>query len=133
MAAPSDRHSVAKRQSADNGQGTASATHAPPGRVGTLSSEEAQRRAAIAIRQSVAFAQIVSVLLRSPTHRHYALADLEWLVLPPLMTGQFRVAEASTHQKAAIPVAVALWASVSAEVDKRLSEDLDRSDAASTR
>jgi hemolysin-activating ACP:hemolysin acyltransferase len=88
-------------------------------------SEEAQRRAAIAIRQSLAFAQIVSVLMRSPRYKHYTLSDLEWLVLPPLLTGQFSVAEASTKQGGPrVPVAVALWASVSAEVDKRLSENL---------
>jgi hemolysin-activating ACP:hemolysin acyltransferase len=88
-------------------------------------SEDAQRRAAIAIRQSLAFAQIVSVLMRSPHYKHYTLSDLEWLVLPPLLTGQFSVAEASAKEGGPrFPVAVALWASVSAEVDKRLSENL---------
>jgi hemolysin-activating ACP:hemolysin acyltransferase len=87
--------------------------------------QEAQMRAAIAIRQSVAFAQIVSVLMRSPHYKHYTLSDLEWLVFPPLMTGQFSIAEASTDPKGPkFPAAVVLWANVSAEVDKRLSENL---------
>jgi len=91
----------------------------------TAATQEAQRRAAIAIRQSVAFAQIISVLMRSPHYKHYTLSDLEWLVLPPLMTGQFSVVEASAEQNGPrFPAAVVLWASVSPEVDKRLSENL---------
>ncbi len=87
--------------------------------------EELQRQAAVAIRQSLAFAQIVSVLMRSPHYKHYSLTDLEWLVLPPLLTGQFSVAEAGPKEGGLrFPVAVALWASVSPEVDKRLSENL---------
>ena len=109
---------------AGNSDGATSSAPVSAASLGTLNSEEAQRRPAIAIRQSVAFAQIVSVLMRSPHHKHYTLTDPEWLVLPPLMTGQFRVAEASAQGNAAIPVAVALWASVSTEVDKRLSENL---------
>jgi cytolysin-activating lysine-acyltransferase len=87
-----------------------------------LTLDEAQRRAAI--RQSLAFAQIISVLMCSPHYQHYTLGDLEWLVLPPLLTGQFSVAEARLNEGGPrFPAAVALWASVSADVDKRLSEN----------
>jgi hemolysin-activating ACP:hemolysin acyltransferase len=86
-------------------------------------SEEAQRRTAIAIRQSLAFAQINSVLMRSPHYKHHTLTDLEWLV-PPLLTGQFSAAEAGPREGGArFPVAVVLWASVSVDVDKRLTEN----------
>jgi len=78
-----------------------------------------------AIRQSVAFAQIISVLMRSPRYRHYTLGDLEWLVVPALATSQWRVIAAQSKQNGvSVPVAVALWAMVSAEVDKKLSENL---------
>jgi len=40
------------------------------------------------------FAQVVAVLMRDPNFRTMPLADLEWLVLPAVMSGQFRVAEA---------------------------------------
>ena len=96
-----------------------------PAGVSTPSTQEARRRAVSAIRQSLSFAQIVTVLMRSPHYRHYTLGDLEWLVIPPLLTGQCRVAESKSKQNGvSVPVAVALWASVSAEVDKRLSENL---------
>jgi len=89
-------------------------------------SEEARRRAAAAVRHSLAFAQIVSILMHSPRYRHYTLGDLEWLVLPPLLTGQCSVAEAKSKENgASVPVAVALWASVSPDVDRRLAENLN--------
>ena len=61
--------------------------------------------------------------MRSPHYRQYKLGDLEWLVIPPLMTGQFRIGEAKPEtQGPSLPVAVVFWASVSPEVDKRLME-----------
>jgi cytolysin-activating lysine-acyltransferase len=88
-------------------------------------SEDVRRRTAIALRRSAALAQIITVLMRSPQHRHLALADLEWLVFPPLLTGQFSVAQLNSKDgKRSVPAAVVLWASVSPEVDKRLSQNL---------
>jgi len=108
----------------------AKAAAAPVGEAnaaaGGAASEEARRRAAAAVRHSLAFAQIVSILMHSPRYRHYTLGDLEWLVLPPLLTGQCSVAEAKSKENgASVPVAVALWASVSPEVDRRLAENLN--------
>jgi cytolysin-activating lysine-acyltransferase len=86
-----------------------------------------RQRAAIAVRHSLAFSQIVSLLMRSAQHRRYPIAALQWLVLPPLLTGQFSIAEARSKENgASAPVAVALWAKVSPEVDKRLSEALEQ-------
>lgn len=81
---------------------------------------EKRSRVLSAIRLSFSFMQIITVLMRSSQYRHHTLGDLEWLVIPPLMSGQFSVAQ----KGASTPVAVALWASVSAEVDRRLSETL---------
>jgi hemolysin-activating ACP:hemolysin acyltransferase len=63
----------------------------------------------------------VSLFLRSPAHRHYTLADLEWSLLPALALGQFMTAETQLPDGQAVPVAMVLWAKVSAEVDARLS------------
>jgi hemolysin-activating ACP:hemolysin acyltransferase len=83
-------------------------------------------------RVAQAFSQIVAVLMRDPAYRNLTLADLEELVLPPLMAGQYRVAHATTHPTSdkepqtglLFPVALALWARVSPAVDARLSENL---------
>jgi cytolysin-activating lysine-acyltransferase len=89
------------------------------------------------IRFATSFAQVVAVLMRDPNFRKLPLGDLEWLVLPPLMSGQFRLAHLPAPQTAnngtdkqaqgmMVPVAVALWASVSDALDKQLSEQLDK-------
>ena len=50
--------------------------------------------------------EIVWVLAQSPTHKHFSLADLEWLVVPPLMLEQYRVFRDAKNA----PIGVALWA-----------------------
>jgi cytolysin-activating lysine-acyltransferase len=65
---------------------------------------------------------LVVVLSRSPAHKHYSLADIEWMVLPPVMTGQFYVVEAADKERGfRAPVACLTWALVSEEVDRRLA------------
>ena len=85
---------------------------------------EKVRREATVLRNAFAFTQVVGVLMRSQHYRQFTLADLEWLVVPPIAAGQFRIGEVrpDNTQNTALPVAVVLWASVSAEVDKRLME-----------
>src|SRR5215468_11240362 len=85
---------------------------------------EKVRRDAAVLRNALAFTQVVGVLMRSPHYKQYTIGDLEWLVIPPVMAGQFRIGEAKpdSAQGAAVPVAVVLWASVSPEVDRRMME-----------
>jgi hemolysin-activating ACP:hemolysin acyltransferase len=66
---------------------------------------------------------MVVVLSRSPAHKHYSLADIEWMVLPPVVAGQFYVAEA-THKEYGfrVPIAVVTWALVSEEIDQQLRQ-----------
>jgi hemolysin-activating ACP:hemolysin acyltransferase len=90
------------------------------------------------VRLGQTFAQVVAVLMRDPNFRTLRLADLEWLAIPPIMAGQFRLAHAvrptaasrtdqtSSGGGVSVPVAVALWARVSPEIDKALSETLDK-------
>jgi cytolysin-activating lysine-acyltransferase len=85
------------------------------------------------IRFAQSFAQVVAVLMRDPNFRKLPLGELEWLVLPPLMAGQFRLAHLQTQQTGdakqpgmLVPVAVALWARVSPAIDKELTEKLDQ-------
>ena len=76
---------------------------------------------------AASFGEIVGVLMRSPHYRHYSLADLEWLVVPPLLANQFTLAASRTKEGGIpAPIGVALWARVSDEVDKKLSTGLDR-------
>ncbi len=88
-----------------------------------LPAEELQRRAEATKRIAAAFGEIVSVLMKAPRNKHMSLTDLEWLVVPALLHGQFALAEAQ-HKTAGFtaPVGVLLWARVSAEVDARLTQ-----------
>ena len=74
---------------------------------------------------SASIGQIALVLSRSPAHRQYPFADMEWLVVPAVVNGQFYVVESvDTKTGFRRPVAVATWALVSDEVDARLANDL---------
>jgi cytolysin-activating lysine-acyltransferase len=92
-----------------------------------LDAEEAKKRAAVSKHLLLSFGEIVSVLMRSPQFRGMPLQEVEALVVPAVMSGQFLVAEAQSKSKGFVtPVAIALWATVSAEVDQRLGQDLDK-------
>lgn len=92
-----------------------------------LAKEELQRRAQIAKQLSSAFGDIVTMLMRSETERGRTLADLEWMVVPALQTGQFAVAEAQAQETGVVaPMGVVLWAMVSESIDQRLSGQLDK-------
>ena len=72
-------------------------------------------------------------MMRDRNFRKMRLADLEWLLLPPLLAGHWRMGKVSATPQQAdakagvalVPATVALWARVSPAVDERLSTDLD--------
>ncbi|MDN3518667.1 toxin-activating lysine-acyltransferase [Aquisalimonas lutea] len=64
-----------------------------------------------------ALGEIAWLLSQSSVHRHSLfLADLEWLVMPPLMQSQYRLFYAEGQ-----PIGAALWAFVSETVEQRLA------------
>lgn len=71
------------------------------------------------------FAQIVSILMRTPETKGLALADLEWLVMPAIRNQQTVVAEARDKDSGDSkgPIGMLIWASVSPDVDARLAAD----------
>jgi cytolysin-activating lysine-acyltransferase len=74
----------------------------------------------------VALGEVVSVLMKSAEYRAASLATVQAMVGPPISSGQFMVL--SAHDKArgmTAPTALAMWANVSDEVDRRLSEGKD--------
>ena len=88
-------------------------------------------------RYADAFSNIVGVMMRDEGFGSLRLRDLEWLVLPPVMSGQWRLGQASAEalgeksagadaKRTMLPSAAVLWATVSPAVDKRLTEDLDQ-------
>ena len=79
------------------------------------------------------FSQTIAVLMRDPGYRGMKIGDLETLVLPPVMSGQCRLAHAKIQsvgkpgsEPILAPVALALWARVSPAIDKLLVESIDK-------
>ncbi len=113
----------------------ANGAKSPP--VKTAAATKAARNPAdvMQARSAQRFSQILAVMMRDATFKNIRVADLEWLVLPPLLADQCAVGYAtkatadgkSAEKGVAMPVAMALWARVSPNVDKILSENLDKS------
>jgi hemolysin-activating ACP:hemolysin acyltransferase len=96
-----------------------------PARDKPLPPEDLKKRAEASQRLAATVGEIVGLMIRSPRHRDRKLSDLRWLVLPAVRAGQYALIQAqSTSRGFTAPVAAVLWAQVSAEVDKRLSENL---------
>jgi hemolysin-activating ACP:hemolysin acyltransferase len=95
----------------------------PQAGAGTAPMTEKVRRQAAAMQNAFAFSQVAGVMMRSKRYRQCTLADLESMVIPPLLAGQFRIGEVKLDKEDRnVPGAVVLWASVSAEVDQRLMQ-----------
>ena len=63
--------------------------------------------------------EVTWLLSQSPTHKHFAIGDLEWLVMPAILLEQFRVFHGPKQ-----PLGFALWASFSEEAEKRFKEQV---------
>jgi cytolysin-activating lysine-acyltransferase len=61
--------------------------------------------------------QVVWLMMQMPAYRHVFLADLEWMVMPPVLLNQFRLFRVENRI-----VAFAAWAYLSEAVEKRLQE-----------
>lgn len=97
----------------------------PPLATGASKSGGKPSKDAVARSRAIAagLGGIVSVLMRAPDFRNATIGDLEWLVGPPLAADQFAIAEGHHAETGIVaPVAIVLWAMVSDEVDKRLSD-----------
>lgn len=103
------------------------AGHAPDAQASAQLDPAQQRQLAEAeVRFALTFTRILSVLARTPHYRGHTIADLDWLLVPPVMLGQCAVMETTAPNGQKVPVAAALWALVSPDVDQRLAQHLDQ-------
>ena len=79
--------------------------------------------------------EIVWLMSQSPVHKHAFIADLEWMVMPPVLLGQFRLFHgAAPALPGALPpdapdappaeqrpIGVVFWAMAAAETEARLA------------
>lgn len=71
------------------------------------------------------FADIISVLMRSPAYNEMSLGQLRQRIVPPFLANQYVIAHAKQKDggKPAFPAGVAFWAQVSDEIDARLTNE----------
>ena len=109
----------------DSASGSIENDSAPSGE-GAADAREREQRQAMLRRQALAFGDLTSLALQHPVYRNYAIADLDWLIGPAVLTGNFMMANAARPDGVVVPVAAIIWARVSKEVDQRIMENLHR-------
>jgi hemolysin-activating ACP:hemolysin acyltransferase len=79
------------------------------------------RVAAVSKLISASIGDIAVVFSKSPAHKHYSLADIEWMILPAVVSSQAYIAEMQHNETGArAPVAAVTWAYVSVDIDQQL-------------
>lgn len=90
--------------------------------------DEQKKIAEVRHRIHGAVGQVALALSLVPRYRHHSLADLQTLVIEPLLRDRIAIATAKTEddaQGAVGPLAgIAFWASVSDEVDAKIREQI---------
>jgi cytolysin-activating lysine-acyltransferase len=72
------------------------------------------------------FGQVSLVMMATPRYRHLSIADLQSLVLDPLVRGRIAIAQPANDEGAEnnTLAGVAIWASVSPEIDMVIREQI---------
>jgi len=61
------------------------------------------------------------LMMHLPTHKYLFLTDLEWMVLPPVAAGQFRL-----FRKDNMPIGYVSWARLNEDVEERLKQGVTK-------
>jgi hemolysin-activating ACP:hemolysin acyltransferase len=106
--------------------GETAAAAAPP--KSELSPEARAKLAEIRGRIEVSVGQVTLLMMQVPRYRHQTLADLNHLVVEPLLHDRVAIAYArsdeGTNDAGQPVVGIAIWASVSSDVDAKISEQV---------
>ncbi len=88
-----------------------------------ISELEAQKRQLMSKMVAASFGEVVTLMMRTPRYRKMPIETLEATAAAPVALGQVAIAEAQSKETGAVmPIAAVLWARVSPEVDRRLSD-----------
>jgi cytolysin-activating lysine-acyltransferase len=110
-----------------DGAKAASAPAAAATSASELSDENLKKMAQASKRLSSAFGEIVALLMRTRGYSSMALSELDWLVVPAVVTGQFTLAESQSKSNGVLqPMGVILWAKVSQDIDAQITSQPDK-------
>ena len=73
---------------------------------------------------SHALGEMTWLMTQSPRFRDYKLSDLEWMIMPALLVGQFKI----FYNDQQVPIAFATWASVSESVEEKIKQQAKTQD-----
>lgn len=77
------------------------------------------------VAAAAAFGEVASLLVRSREHAHFAIPDLEWLVVPALENSQFTIVRSPmANDRRILPRAAVLWATVSDDIDAKIRAEI---------
>jgi cytolysin-activating lysine-acyltransferase len=116
----------AEQTAATEGQGSAPAGAAEAAAPAQLDPEVAKKIAAVRSQVRESFGQVVMAMMMMPRYRNQTIADLQHLVLEPLIRDRIAIAYPGGSQDNALAdiAGMAIWASVSEEVDSRIREQI---------
>lgn len=104
-------------------KGAAADAKAKPAKKAPASKLEAQQKAMMAKMVAASFGEVVTLMMRTPRYRKMPIETLEATAAAPVALGQVAIAEAQSRETGSVmPIAAVLWARVSPEVDRRLSD-----------
>lgn len=108
--------------SADEAGGAAAEAEAP---AAQLDPEVIRKLASIRAHVRESFGQVVMAMMMLPRYRHQTLGDLQHLVLEPLLLDRIAIAyPGEAEDRGGDMVGLAIWASVSEEVDARIRDQI---------
>ncbi len=118
--------SAAPEAGAGSGDKDTASEQAAPGQAQKLDPEVLEKISQVRARLHETFGKVVLAMMTVPRYRNLSLGDLTHLVLDPLMRDRIAIA---TSAKDGEPIegtlsGIAIWASVSEEVDGRIREQI---------
>ncbi|MGL5839643.1 MAG: toxin-activating lysine-acyltransferase [Sphingorhabdus sp.] len=75
-------------------------------------------------RMHAEIGQIVLAMMKAPRYRHHSIAELQALLLDPMAKDRVAIARVHEASGAETVIGIAIWASVSAEVDAKIEEQV---------
>ncbi len=94
-----------------------------PAIASPVSEDERKRRVQAARRLTSTFGQIVAVMMRSEQHQRVPVVELKRMIVPALLAGQYSLVGRRFKNGGMVrPVTVLLWARVSDELDRQLTQ-----------
>ena len=109
-----------------NGAGPGSTEEAAAGAAPQLDPEVVKKVTALRSYVRESFGKVVMAMMMMPRYRHQTLGDLQHLVLEPLIRDRIAIAYPGDKESAAGAdlVGLAIWASVSEEVDASIRDQI---------